>query len=146
MEYCKLGCCAKCSRFAECGGCEACEGKPFGGSCVAAEQIRAHGYDAYLAWKQELTAELCALNIPGLTPTELNLLNGCFVNLSYPLPNGETVKLLRDDRVYLGNQLECPGNDRCLGVVADDQIIVVCSYGAMGADPKLLLYKTRGSM
>ena len=35
MTYCRNDCCKDCGRLAECGGCEACNGHPFGGSCIA---------------------------------------------------------------------------------------------------------------
>lgn len=74
---------------------------------------------------------------------DLNLLNGFYVNLAYPLANGQSVKLLKDDYVYLGNQVEVPGNDRCYGLVADEQYLLVCTYGCGGSDPQIVLYKKR---
>lgn len=73
----------------------------------------------------------------------MNLLNGFFVNLKYPLANGQTVKLLEDQKVYLGNQIEIPGSDKCYGVVAEERFLLVCEYGCNGADPELVLYKRR---
>ena len=35
MTYCGKDHCKECPRRKECGGCEACKGRPFGGSCVA---------------------------------------------------------------------------------------------------------------
>ena len=35
MTYCGIDCCKTCSNFSECGGCEKCNGHPFGGSCIA---------------------------------------------------------------------------------------------------------------
>lgn len=63
--------------------------------------------------KDTLIAEFNALGIPGLQVDDLNLLIGSYVNLEYPLPNGQSVKLLEDNRVYWGNQIEIPGNERC---------------------------------
>ena len=37
--------------------------------------------------------------------TDLNALQGSYINLTYTLPNGQTVRLLEDGKVYLGNQL-----------------------------------------
>lgn len=37
---------------------------------------------------------------------ELYPLIGRYVNLEYTLPSGQKVKLLNDDEMYLGNQLE----------------------------------------
>ena len=101
------------------------------------------GQTAFEALKKALITEINALGIDGLTVDDLNLLNGAYVNLEYPLANGGTVKFLADNRVYFGNQIERPGNERCYGVVADDTMILVCEYGCMGADPVLLCYKKR---
>ena len=73
---------------------------------------------------------------------KLNALVGRFVNLEYPLPSGEQAKFLDDGTTYLGNQLEV-SNDRCFGVVANKDIILICTYGKDGADPELVLYKKR---
>ena len=54
-----------------------------------------------------------------------------------------TVKLLEDDRVYWGNQIEIPGSDRCYGVVADDKHLLVCEYGCNGKEPQIVVYKRR---
>ena len=97
------------------------------------------------AFKQTLIGEINALGIKGLPRVEkLNALVGRYVNLAYPLPSGGSVKFLNDDRTYLGNQLESESGDgRCFGVLADMDFIMVCTYGADGADPELVLYKKR---
>ena len=54
------------------------------------------------------------------------------------------LKFLDDGVTYLGNQLESEfGGDRCFGVLANMDFILICSYGAEGADPELVLYKKR---
>ena len=74
----------------------------------------------------------------------LNALVGSYVNLAYPLPSGESVRFLDDRKTYLGNQLESETDgDRCFGVLANEDFILVCTYGAEGADPSLVLYKKR---
>ena len=74
----------------------------------------------------------------------LNALVGKYVNLEYRLPNGGKVKFLDDGTTYLGNQLEPEfGGDRCFGVLANMDFILVCTYGKDGADPELVLYKKR---
>ena len=100
---------------------------------------------AFEALKKQLIEELNALHIPGLPQVEkLNALVGSYVNLSYPLPGGACVKFLDDQTTYLGNQLESElGGDRCFGVLACPDFLLVCSYGENGADPELLLYKKR---
>ena len=76
--------------------------------------------------------------------TGLNALPGVYINLEYTLPSGQTAKLLRDDKVYLANQLCIPGESRCYGIAADEEHLVVCRYGEGGADPELVLYKHWG--
>ena len=137
MSFCGMECCRECSRAAECGGCEACGGHPFGGSCVA-ERNR-----DFAGLKQRLIEEINALGIPGLNVRELYLLTGEYVNLAYPLPDGSTVKLLKDRDVYLGNQIPQEGSGRCFGIVANEALILVAEYGPDGAEPELVLYKRR---
>lgn len=143
QSLCGTNCCEKCGRLTECGGCPNVKGHPFGGDCIAAELTEQEGYAGFLRFKERLISEINALGIAGLSVTDLNLLNGDFVNLEYPLPSGQTVKLLRDNYVYLGNQVEVPGKERCYGVVADKSHILVCEYGCCGAEPEIILYKKR---
>ena len=66
------------------------------------------------------------------------------MNLEYPLPNGGKVKFLDDQTTYLGNQLESEfGGERCFGVLASMDFIMICTYEAEGANPELVLYKKR---
>ena len=97
------------------------------------------------AFKQRLIGEINDLNIEGMPKVErLNALVGSHVNLTYPLPSGIGAKFLDDNTTYLGNQLEPEfGGDRCFGVLANMDFILVCTYGAEGKDPELLLYKKR---
>lgn len=78
---------------------------------------------------------------------ELFPLNGSFVNLEYPLLNGGNVKFLNDDEIYLGNQVECEFNDgevnRCFGLVANMNFLLVSEYGEDGINPKIVIYKRR---
>ncbi len=96
-------------------------------------------------FKQKLIDEINALHIEGMPKLEkLNALVGSYVNLAYRLPGGNTVKFLDDNTTYLGNQLECEfGGDRCFGVLANMDFILVCTYGRDGEDPELLIYKKR---
>ena len=74
----------------------------------------------------------------------LNALVGSFINLEYRLPNGKTVKFLEDGATYLGSQLECAfGGDRCFGIAANMDFILVCTYEKEGQNPELVLYKKR---
>ena len=96
-------------------------------------------------FKRQLISEINALNIEGMPKLEkLNALVGSYVNLPFRLPGGSTVKFLDDNTTYLGNQLECEfGGDRCFGVLANVDFILVCTYGENGSDPELVLYKKR---
>jgi len=96
-------------------------------------------------FKQGLIQEINDLHIEGMPKLEkLNALVGSYVNLAYPLPGGAKVKFLDDNVTYLGNQLEPEfGGERCFGVLANMDFILICTYGCNGADPELVLYKKR---
>ena len=97
------------------------------------------------AFKEQLIDEINALHIEGMHHLErLNALVGKYVNLEYRLPNGMNVKFLDDEKTYLGNQLECEfGGDRCFGVIASMDFILISTYEAEGTNPELVLYKKR---
>ena len=60
------------------------------------------------------------------------------------LPNGKSAKFLDDQKTYLGNQLESEfGSERCFGVLADMDFILICTYEEQGKNPELVLYKKR---
>lgn len=96
-------------------------------------------------FKKQLIEEINALNIEGMPKlTKLNALVGGYVNLEYRLPNGKMMKFLDDNTTYLGNQLECEfGGERCFGVIANLDFIMVASYEANGENPELVIYKKR---
>ncbi len=137
MTYCGENCCKKCDRLLECGGCERCQGHPFGGSCVAERS------KDFPDLKRQLIDEINAFGIEGLAVADLNLLHGSYINLPFPLANGSTVQFLKDDDIYLGNQVEQADSDRCYGVAANEDFILVCEYGCNGSDPEIVLYKRR---
>ncbi len=97
------------------------------------------------AFKKQLIEEINDLHIEGMPRLErLNALVGSYVNLEYRLPGGMKTKFLDDGTTYLGCQLEPEfGGDRCFGVLANMDFILVCTYKAAGADPELILYKKR---
>ena len=97
------------------------------------------------AFKQQLIDEINDLHIEGMPKLEkLNALVGQYVNLPYRLPSGAEVKFLNDKTTYLGNQLESEfGGDRCFGVLANMDFIMVCTYEKDGVNPELVLYKKR---
>ena len=96
-------------------------------------------------FKQQLIREINDLHIEGMPEVKkLNALVGSYVNLAYRLPSGANVKFLDDHTTYLGNQLESElGGDRCFGILANMDFILVCTYEAEGANSELVLYKKR---
>ncbi|MBQ9197886.1 MAG: helix-turn-helix domain-containing protein [Clostridia bacterium] len=97
------------------------------------------------AFKRKLIDEINDLRIEGMPRIEkLNALVGKYVNLEYRLPNGAKAKFLDDQTTYLGNQMESEfGGERCFGVLANMDFILICTYGKDGADPELVLYRKR---
>lgn len=97
------------------------------------------------AFKKKLIEEINALGIKGMPRVEsLNALVGSYINLEYTLESGMMVKFLNDGTTYLGNQLENElDGDRCFGIAANADFILVCTYGSDGADPELVSYKKR---
>ena len=107
------------------------------------EEISDNGQ--FEAFKKQLIDEINGLHIEGLPRVEkLYALVGKDVNLAYRLPGGVEVKFLDDRTSYLGNQLESVfGGDRCFGVLACMDFILISTYGKDGADPELVLYRKR---
>ena len=103
------------------------------------------GGEKFEELKRQLIDEFNGLHIEGMPKVEkLNALVGSYVNLEYRLPNGRMVKFLDDNATYLGNQLESEfGGDRCFGILANMDFLLVCTYGCGGSDPELVLYKKR---
>ena len=103
------------------------------------------GKEEFEVFKKQLVDEINALHVEGMPKVEkLNALVGGYINLAYRLPNGECVKFLDDGATYLGNQLECEfGTDRCFGIAANMDFILISTYEANGANPDLVVYKKR---
>lgn len=143
--------CGQCAMKDGCAGCSETEGKPFEGvgQCPLFACCREKGQDSCgqcgcCGLKDRLIAEFNALGIPDMPEvTGLNALPGAYVNLQYVLPGGQEVKFWRDDRVYLGNQLEKLGSGRCYGLLADEKYLMVCEYGQDGSDPEIIIFKKR---
>lgn len=97
------------------------------------------------AFKKQLIKEINELHIEGMPKLEkLNALVGKYVNLEYKLPNGKVVKFLDDEKTYLGNQLESElEEEKCFGILANVDFLLICTYEKDGANPELLLYKNR---
>lgn len=142
--------CSACMLKDGCGGCAETKGRPFGGECVVAACCQAKGHgrcggcaDAPCSLKNRLIAEFNALGIDDMAKvTELCSLKGSFVNLEYTLPNGQTVKLLDDNKIYLGTQIP-KNSDRCYGLAADENVLLVCEYGSDGSNAEIVVYKRR---
>lgn len=143
-SYCQADC-ENCNSKKTCKGCVVTGGKPFGEACLAAEYIKLGGTEAYRAFKQTLLNEINALlQSADVPPAEaLYELKGEFVNLSYPLPNGESVRFLDDNKIYLGSQIEFADRGICYGVVADTGFILICRYSVNGSLPELVMFKRR---
>ena len=103
------------------------------------------GAEKFDEFKQKLIEEINALRVEGMPKVEkLNALVGGYINLEYHLPNGKTVKFLDDNATYLGNQLECEfGGNRCFGIAANMDFILICTYEENGENPELVIYKKR---
>lgn len=103
------------------------------------------GDKKFTEFKAQIIEEFNALHIEGLPKIEsLNVLSGRFINLEYMLPNGKSVKFLDDNAAYLGNQLACEfGGERCFGIAANMDFLLVCTYEENGSDPELIIYKKR---
>lgn len=143
--------CSACDLKEKCAGCTASNGKPFGGKCIIAVCCKSKGgsncnsrCDSKCDMKKQLIAEFNALNIPDMAEVDcLYSLRGSFINLEYTLPDGQSIKLLDDKKIYLGNQIEKAGSDRCYGLAADENYLLVCEYGCGGSDAEIVIYKRR---
>lgn len=104
-----------------------------------------NGADKFEEFKRQLIDEINALHIEGMPKVEsLNALIGRYINLEYRLPNGKYVKFLDDETTYLGNQLESEfGEERCFGIAANMDFILICTYEENGRNPELVVYKKR---
>ena len=137
--------CESCPSKENCRGCRATCGSPFGGRCVAAEYIKFGGLEAYQQFKQKLLGEINTL----LAAQGIGAIDGLFelvgesVNLEYPMPSGERVKLLIDKNIYLGAQIESADRGICYGIVADAGFILICRYSANGSEPEMIVYQKR---
>ena len=107
------------------------------------EQLGDNG--EFEVFKKKLVEEINALQIEGMPKVEkLNALVGQYVNLAYPLPSGAALRFLNDGTTYLGTQLKSKfGGERCFGVLANMDFILVSTYEAEGKNPELILYKKR---
>ncbi len=146
-SYCGIKC-NSCELNTQCCGCIDSEGRPFGAACVVAQCCKDCKESEWKKnideLKSQIVLEINSLGIPNMPIVkELYHLKGAYINLEYTLEDGSKVKYWDDDRIYLGCQLEVEGCDKCFGVVADEEHIMVCKYGCGGSDPELVLYRRR---
>lgn len=143
--------CIECHLKDNCRGCRNTNGQPFGERCVLAVCCHNKGYDCCgdctdikCSIKKQLIDEINALDIEDMEKvTSLNALKGSFVNLEYNIANGKNVRLLDDNKIYLGNQVCKMNSDRVYGVVADENYILVSEYGSGGLDAEIVIFKRR---
>mgnify|MGYP003378800013 CR=1 FL=1 len=86
-------------------------------------------FEASCKLKEQLIREINALGIE---------------DMQYTLPGGKQIQIWDDDRIYLGNELCKRNSDRCYGLTADENYLLVCEYGAGGSDAEIVVYKRRG--
>ncbi len=142
--------CSECELFKnkKCKGCNNTNGSPFGKKCWIYKYIEIGEKEKYNEMKESLLEEFNSLEIPGMTKIkELFPLHGSFVNLEYTLPNGKKVKLLNDNEIYLGNQVECEfcneDTAKGFGLIGNMDFILICEYEMNGKNPEIILYKKR---
>lgn len=92
--------------------------------------------------KEYLLTEIRKLGIKEFDKlNSLNVLDGSYLNLEVELPNGIKAKLLDDNKKYYANQIDIENSDKCYGVAANENFIIVYRYGCDGADAELILIK-----
>lgn len=151
---CKTICgidCSNCGFKEGCGGCMTTGGQPFGSKCMVADCCINKGHEHCdkcinkpCELKKQLINEFNALGISDMKKvTDLYSLKGAYVNLEYTLASGQTIKFWDDNKIYLGSQICKENSNRCYGLTADENCLLVCEYGDNGADPEIIVYKKR---
>lgn len=143
--------CSKCGLKDSCGGCIETNGHPFHGDCIVAMCCLNKGQencskcgDIPCKLKEQVIAEFNELGIKDMPEVKsLNELKGSFINLEYTLPSGQAVKMWEDDKIYLGTQICKKDSNRCYGLTADENNLLVCEYGEGGSDAEIIVYKKR---
>jgi hypothetical protein len=143
--------CTECEFKEGCKGCKETNGRPFGGKCIVAECCKENNCGKFpnkvCSLKKKIIREFNHLGIKDMEKvTDLYALVGSFVNMEYILPNGEKIKLLDDNSIYLGNQIKKKNSDKCYGLIADEEHLLVCEYGENGKDSEIVVYKRRGNI
>ena len=129
-------------------GCKGCA--EISGNCIVAVCCTDLGHEncedcgGVCELKDSLIAEFNSLGIKDMeTVTQLNALSGGYINLEYPLPNGQTIKFLDESKIYLGNQIPKKDSNRYYGLAGDKSFLLVCEYGENGSDAEIVVYKRR---
>lgn len=142
--------CTHCGQKGASSGCLETNGHPFGRECVIAACCRDRGQEqcglcgGSCQLKAPLIARFNALGIHDMAEvTDLAALQGSYINLTYTLPNGQTVKLLDENKVYLGSQVPKKGSGRCYGLAADENYLLVCEYGENGSEPEIIVFRRK---
>ena len=139
--------CGQCALKSQCAGCTATKGRPFGKACVVAACCRSAGYEKCgqcpsCALRERLIDAFNALGISDMEKvTSLNALKGSYVNLPYALPNGQTVRLWDDDRIYLGNLVRKANSARQYGLAADEKYLMVCETDGDRSHAEIVVFK-----
>jgi len=110
--------------------------------------LKIGGMESYQLFVKQLVDEFNSLGIQGMPAvSEMYAMNGAYVNIAYPMPGGESVKLLDDNSIYLCNQVECDFGDgemrKCFGLVAGMDFLLVSEYGENCTNPELVVYRKR---
>ncbi len=92
---------------------------------------------------EQLIKEINSLGIKDLKVSKMHEGKGSFVNLVYSFPNGQNFKIWDDEKTYYINQVEKENSERCYGIVADEDYLLVCEYGCEGCNPEVIIYKKR---
>lgn len=149
LSYCGLDC-TKCEMKQSCSGCSETSGKPFSGgvcpiaSCCIDNRRASCAECRECTLKNALIAEFNALGIADMPEIkELYALAGTIVNMEYPLPGGTSAKFWDDKEIYFGNQVEKISSERCYGLAANKNYLMVCEYGEGGSDPEIVVFKRR---
>ena len=72
-----------------------------------------------------------------------NSVANCF-NINDAVAFDDFAQRVYDKATYLGSQLECEfGGDRCFGIAANMDFLLVCTYEENGENPELVIYKKR---
>ena len=91
---------------------------------------------------EKLIEKFNELNIKGMPKfSKLYGHKGDFVNIQCKLPNGQTAKILDDNKMYYIAELPKENSDRCFGLVTDKKQLVVFEYGEGGKDAELFIWK-----